>query len=61
MLGIESLAMVASFQRGAPLCVARSCDPAVDGFEFVFKGGQVGYDDFFGSLLGWRAVCTSIG
>jgi uncharacterized protein YgbK (DUF1537 family) len=60
-LGIESLEMAATFQRGAPLCAARSCDPAVDGFEFVFKGGQVGYDDFFGSLLGGRAVCTSIG
>jgi uncharacterized protein YgbK (DUF1537 family) len=50
-LGIEALEMAAPLAPGAPLCVARSKDAAVDGVEITFKGGQVGRDDFFGSLL----------
>jgi uncharacterized protein YgbK (DUF1537 family) len=60
-MGIESLEMAAPLEPGAPLCVARSQDPAIDGLEVVFKGGQVGYDDFFGSLLSGGASCTLAG
>jgi uncharacterized protein YgbK (DUF1537 family) len=50
-LGIESLEMVAPSAPGAPLCVARSSVPEVDGVEFTFKGGQVGRDNYFESVL----------
>lgn len=54
-LGIEALEMVGPLDPGAPLCVARSRDCVVDGLEITFKGGQVGYDDFFGTLLRGRS------
>lgn len=47
-LQIRSLEMIAPIVRGAPLCRARSKLPDVDGIEVVFKGGQIGGDDFFG-------------
>jgi 3-oxoisoapionate kinase len=54
-LGIKALEFARSLDPGAPLCIARSRDPAVDGLQIVFKGGQVGYDDFFCSLLSGRS------
>jgi uncharacterized protein YgbK (DUF1537 family) len=42
--GLEFLAPIAP---GAPLCRAFSDDPARDGLEVVFKGGQCGGDSFF--------------
>jgi uncharacterized protein YgbK (DUF1537 family) len=53
-LGIDALEMVGPLEPGAPLCVARSADSAVDGIEITFKGGQVGHDDFFATLLRGR-------
>jgi uncharacterized protein YgbK (DUF1537 family) len=50
-LGIEAVEMIGPLEPGAPLCVVRSQDKIVDGLEITFKGGQVGYDDFFGTLL----------
>jgi uncharacterized protein YgbK (DUF1537 family) len=50
-LDIEAVEMIGPLQPGAPLCVIRSRDPAIDGVEITFKGGQVGYEDFFGTLL----------
>jgi uncharacterized protein YgbK (DUF1537 family) len=50
-LDIEALEMIGPLEPGAPLCVVRSGDPAIDGVEITFKGGQVGYEDFFGTLL----------
>jgi 3-oxoisoapionate kinase len=50
-IGIESLEMVGPLAPGAPLCVAHSRRAEIEGVEFTFKGGQVGHDDFFGSLL----------
>jgi uncharacterized protein YgbK (DUF1537 family) len=50
-LGIESLELAAPHAPGAPLCRARSPAPEVDGVEFAFKGGQVGHDNYFESLL----------
>lgn len=35
---------------GAPLCIAHSDNPASDGMEVAFKGGQMGGDDFFERL-----------
>jgi uncharacterized protein YgbK (DUF1537 family) len=47
-LGIESLEMIAPLTPGAPLCQARALatSPA-DGLEVVFKGGQVGAENYF--------------
>jgi 3-oxoisoapionate kinase len=50
-VGIESLEYLGPLEPGAPLCRARSREPATDGLEITFKGGQVGHDDFFVTLL----------
>jgi uncharacterized protein YgbK (DUF1537 family) len=50
-VGIESLEMIAAHAPGAPLCRASARDAEVDGVEFTFKGGQVGHDDYFVSLV----------
>ncbi len=47
-LGIEALEMVAPLTPGAPLCRAFAPDSSVDGLEVVFKGGQVGGENYFG-------------
>jgi uncharacterized protein YgbK (DUF1537 family) len=47
---LTALALIAPFTPGAPLC--RACAPTVpvEGLEIVFKGGQLGSDDFFGRV-----------
>jgi 3-oxoisoapionate kinase len=50
-LGIESLEMIAPLSPGAPLCRAQAPGSPADGIEIVFKGGQVGAPDFFGSAV----------
>jgi uncharacterized protein YgbK (DUF1537 family) len=50
-LEIEAVEMIGPLEPGAPLCVVRSRDSAIDGVEITFKGGQVGYEGFFGTLL----------
>jgi uncharacterized protein YgbK (DUF1537 family) len=47
---IEAVEMVGPLEPGAPLCIVRSKCQAMDGLEITFKGGQVGYDDFFGTV-----------
>jgi len=47
---IKAVEFVGPLEPGAPLCVVRSQLPAVDGLEITFKGGQVGHDDFFGTV-----------
>jgi uncharacterized protein YgbK (DUF1537 family) len=46
-LGLRALTFQAALAVGAPLCAASSGDPALDGLEVVFKGGQIGGEDFF--------------
>jgi uncharacterized protein YgbK (DUF1537 family) len=46
-LGIEALEMIASLTPGAPLCKASAAGSPADGREFVFKGGQVGAENYF--------------
>lgn len=53
-LGIEALEVVAPMAPGSPLCRIHS-GGRLDGTEIVFKGGQVGKVDFFGSVLSGRA------
>jgi uncharacterized protein YgbK (DUF1537 family) len=60
-IGIEALTMLGPLAPGAPLSIADSRRAEVDGVEFTFKGGQVGYDDFFGSLLSGGPSRSSVG
>jgi uncharacterized protein YgbK (DUF1537 family) len=46
-MGIEALKMIAPLTPGAPLCRAAAPGSPVDGCEIVFKGGQVGPEEFF--------------
>ena len=47
-LGIEALEMIAPLTPGAPLCRAFAPGSPADGLEIVFKGGQVGAENYFG-------------
>lgn len=53
-MGIEALEMIARLTPGAPLCRAYAPDSPVDGREVVFKGGQVGAEDYFGLVANGR-------
>jgi uncharacterized protein YgbK (DUF1537 family) len=46
-LGIEAVEMIAPLTPGAPLCRAFASDSPADGLEIVFKGGQVGGENYF--------------
>jgi uncharacterized protein YgbK (DUF1537 family) len=46
-LGIEALEMMAPLTPGAPLCRAFAPGSPADGCEVVFKGGQVGPENYF--------------
>jgi uncharacterized protein YgbK (DUF1537 family) len=48
-------------EPGAPLSTIRSGDRDIDGLEIVFKGGQVGYDDFFNTVLSGRPRSSRTG
>jgi 3-oxoisoapionate kinase len=50
-VGIQTLEMICPTVPGAPLCKARAPGLPIDGVEICFKGGQVGREDYFGSLL----------
>ncbi|HYG22203.1 MAG TPA: four-carbon acid sugar kinase family protein [Verrucomicrobiae bacterium] len=49
-LGLEALEMIAPLTPGAPLCRARAPGSPLDGREVVFKGGQVGVENYFEQL-----------
>ena len=50
-LGIAALAMIAPLTPGAPLCRAFATGSPADGLEVVFKGGQVGAENYFGVVI----------
>ena len=49
-LDIQAVEMIAPAAPGAPLCRVYSEGP-LDGLEIVFKGGQMGGQDFFVDVL----------
>ena len=53
-LGIQSVEMIASLTPGAPLCRTHAPESPVDDMEIVFKGGQVGAEDYFEIVRGKR-------
>lgn len=46
-LGIEALEMIAPLTPGAPLCRAFAPNSPANGLEVIFKGGQVGAENYF--------------
>jgi 3-oxoisoapionate kinase len=46
-MGVEALEMIAPLTPGAPLCRAHAPGSPADGLEVVFKGGQVGPENYF--------------
>jgi uncharacterized protein YgbK (DUF1537 family) len=56
-LGIEALEMIAPLTPGAPLCRAYAPGSPVDGREIVFKGGQVGAENYFGHVVA-GGICS---
>jgi len=50
-LDIESLDMIGTLVRGAPLCRVSAVGSPAHGLEIVFKGGQVGPEHFFSQAL----------
>jgi uncharacterized protein YgbK (DUF1537 family) len=46
-LEVESMEMVATLVRGAPLMRLTAPGSPADGIEAVLKGGQIGAEDFF--------------
>ncbi len=49
-LGIAALEAIAPVAPGSPLCRAHA-NNTMHGIEFLFKGGQVGKDDVWGTML----------
>ncbi len=50
-MGIEAVEMITPFSPGAPLCKAHAPGMAVHGLEVIFKGGQVGAENYFVNIL----------
>ena len=46
-LGVDALEVLAPFTPGAPVCKAISSRPEINGLELIFKGGQLGTEDYF--------------
>jgi uncharacterized protein YgbK (DUF1537 family) len=50
-LGIEALEVITPMAPGSPLCRVYAAGQPADGREILFKGGQIGRTDLFGSIL----------
>ena len=50
-MGIKVLEIIAPLTPGAPLCWAFAPNSVADGCEVVFKGGQVGSENYFQTVL----------
>lgn len=46
-MGIDAMEMISPLTAGAPLCKVHSANTAINNLHVVFKGGQVGKQDFF--------------
>ncbi len=55
VMGIEALEMIAPLTPGAPLCRVHAAGRPADGCEVVFKGGQVGPENYFEMVLKGKA------
>jgi 3-oxoisoapionate kinase len=50
-LGLTALELLMPIAPGSPLCKAHSSNKSLDGLEISLKAGQVGQQDYFGSVL----------
>jgi len=50
-MGIEAVEMISPISPGAPLCKAYAPGSPAHGLEVNFKGGQVGSEDYFETVL----------
>lgn len=57
-LGIEALEYLGPMAPGSPLCKVHAPGRIADGCEIVFKGGQVGRDNFFLDVLNGGPTTT---
>jgi len=55
-LGVEALQIAASLPDPAPLSYVYSRIPEVNGMEMAFKGGQVGKEDYFGTMQSLETI-----
>jgi uncharacterized protein YgbK (DUF1537 family) len=53
-LAVSTLEFIRPLGVAAPLCRAGSPDADIDGMQIALKGGQLGEEDFFGSVLKGR-------
>ena len=53
-MGLNAVTALAPVAPGAPLCLALSRKPYLDGLEIALKGGQMGEADFFSRAKGRR-------
>jgi len=53
---IEAVEMMAPVSPGAPLCKAYAPGSAADRLEVNFKGGQVGSEDYFITVLEGKSI-----
>jgi len=56
VLGIYALETLCPIAPGAPLCVAHSNDPLIDGLEIALKGGQNGNEKYFESIYKGKPI-----
>jgi len=55
-MGIEAVEMISPISPGAPLCKAYAPGSPAHGLEVNFKGGQVGSEDYFETVLQGKKI-----
>lgn len=51
-MGIEAVEMLAPLTPGAPICLAHAPNSPLDQKQIIFKGGQVGAENYYGLVAG---------
>lgn len=51
-MGIEAVEMLAPLTPGAPICLAHAPNSPLDKRQIIFKGGQVGAENYYGLVAG---------
>lgn len=51
-MGIEAVEMLAPLTPGAPICLAHAPHSSLHKKQIIFKGGQVGGEDYYGLVMG---------
>jgi uncharacterized protein YgbK (DUF1537 family) len=51
-MGIEAVEMLAPLTPGAPICLAHAPNSPLDQKQIIFKGGQVGAENYYGLAAG---------